>query len=191
MRQGRALGILALGLAAGLGLSACSPLRQAVGLGKNPPDEFQVVSHAPLAMPPNYNLVAPDPGAARPQEQSSTAAAQTLLLANATTPAGGAPAVDTATDGEKALLAQAGAQNIDPNIRTQVDAEAQKERAQGDTVMEYLAFWRPAPLPGTVVDAQAEQQRLQQDAALGKPLSAGGPTPTVSRKPMAPLEGIF
>lgn len=191
MRQGRALRILVLGLAAGLGLSGCAPLRQAVGLGKNPPDEFQVVSHPPLAMPANYDLPTPNPGEARPQEATTTATAQTLLLANGTTPAGAAPAVDTVTDGEKALLAQAGVANIDPKIRAEVDAEAEKERAQGNTVMEYLAFWRPAPLPGTVVDPEAEQQRIQQDAALGKPASAGGPTPTVSRKPMAPLEGIF
>lgn len=191
MRHGMALRILVSGLLLGLSLSGCSSVRQAVGLGKNPPDEFQVVSHPPLAMPANYDLPTPDPGEARPQEATTTVTAQTLLLANATAPAGATPAVDTATDGEKALLAQAGAENSDPKIRAVVDAEAEKDAAQGHTVMEYLAFWRPAPLPGTVVDPEAEQQRIQQDAALGKPLSAGGPTPTVSRKPMAPLEGIF
>ena len=42
--------------------------REALGLTKRSPDEFQVVSNAPLSMPPDYNLRPPTPGAARPQE---------------------------------------------------------------------------------------------------------------------------
>jgi hypothetical protein len=53
-----------------------------------------------------------------------------------------------------------------------------------------ILFWQTPPPPGTVVDAKAEQQRLQENAALGKPLTQG-PTPVIVRRKRAMLEGIF
>ena len=183
-------GALFVILAVGMGVSGCDATRQALGLGKSAPDEFQVVSHAPLTMPPNYNLLPPQPGAPRPQELSAAATAETTLLANssngALTTAGG-----SSSPGEQALLTQAGAEKIDPNIRTTVNQEAADEREASTDLMERLIFWRPTPKPGTVLDPQKEQQRLQQDAALGQPPTAGGPTPTIVRKKQALLEGIF
>jgi hypothetical protein len=183
-------GGLFLILAVGLGVSGCEATRQALGLGKMPPDEFEVVTHAPLSMPANYELVPPQPGAPRPQEQSAQTAAETTLLSNSS---GGTIAADPggASPGEQALLSQAGADKADPRIREAVDKEAADEREASTDLLENLAFWRPTPQPGTVLDPQKEQQRLQQDAALGQPPSAGGPTPTVVHKKKALLEGIF
>ena len=56
---------LLLVAAAACALSACESAKQAIGLGKNPPDEFQVVAQAPLTMPPDFNLPTPTPGAPR------------------------------------------------------------------------------------------------------------------------------
>ena len=53
-----------------------------------------------------------------------------------------------------------------------------------------FSFWQTPPPPGTVVDAKAEQQRLQENAALGKPLTQGA-TPVIVRRKRAMLEGIF
>ncbi len=54
--------------AAGLLLAAagCSGAKEALGLVQDPPDEFRVVSRAPLAIPPDFTLRPPRPGEARP-----------------------------------------------------------------------------------------------------------------------------
>jgi hypothetical protein len=183
-------GPLFLILAVGVGVGGCDATRQALGLGKTAPDEFEVVSHAPLTMPPSYVLVPPQPGAPRPQELSAAATAETTLLANSSS---GALTSDSGnvSPGEQAILSEAGAAKADPNIRAAVNQDAADEREASTDFMEKLIFWRPTPQPGTVLDPQKEQQRLQQDAALGQPPSAGGPTPTIVRKKQALLEGIF
>ena len=74
------LSTLLLVAAAGCGLSGCTFLSDAVGLGKHPPDEFQVVTHPPLEMPPNTDLAPPKPGAPRPQEESAAQLAEARRL---------------------------------------------------------------------------------------------------------------
>ncbi len=181
---------LLLVAAAACALSACESAKQAIGLGKNPPDEFQVVAQAPLSMPSDFNLPTPTPGAPRPQEGSPELNAQNALLAN-TAAAGTAAATDTTqTSGEQALLQTAGAGTPDPNIRNLVNQEAADETAASQGLLDKLAFWREPEPAGTIVDPQGEQQRLQQNAALGQPVTAGA-TPTIKRKKKALLEGIF
>src|SRR5215468_8480466 len=107
--------------AAMLSLSGCgNQIRQALGMTKHSPDEFLTVAHAPLTLPPDYNLRPPAPGAPRPQEGTASQQAQTALYANnggsALTTAG---PFDVATGpaqstGEVALLQNAGAAGIDP-----------------------------------------------------------------------------
>ena len=52
---------------ASLTLSGCSDARRALGYDKSAPDEFAVVSRAPLSQPPDLTLRPPTPGAVRPQ----------------------------------------------------------------------------------------------------------------------------
>jgi hypothetical protein len=181
---------LLLVAAAGMALSACDAAKQAIGLGKNPPDEFQVVSQAPLSMPPDFNLPTPAPGAPRPQEGSPEVTAQNALLAN-TSAAGTAVTPDASqSSGEQALLQTAGAATPDPNIRTTVNQEAAAETEASQGLLDRLIFWHTPEPAGTIVDPQAEQQRLQQNAALGQPITTGA-TPTIKRRKKALLEGIF
>ena len=56
--------------AVALAMGACGNIRGQLGLDKQPPDEFRIVSRPPLSMPPDYALRPPQPGAARPQEAS-------------------------------------------------------------------------------------------------------------------------
>ena len=53
-----------------LGVSGCESTRETFGLNKQAPDEFQVVSRAPLSLPPDFTLRVPEPGASRPQHQA-------------------------------------------------------------------------------------------------------------------------
>jgi hypothetical protein len=192
------LPVLLLVAAAGLGLSGCSATMNALGMGKHPPDEFVVVTHPPLQLPANYDLVPPQPGAPRPQEESAAQLAEAAVVGTGAQAEGTDTASTTqtlpsgpATAGEEAFLQNAGVAKADPKIRQLVDSEAQAESdAIKDNLYNKILFWQTPPLPGTVVDAKAEQQRLQENAALGKPLTQG-PTPVIVRRKRAMLEGIF
>ena len=50
--------------------------------GKEAPDEFAVLTKAPLVIPPDYNLMPPKPGAAPTNQTDPVDAAQTALFGN-------------------------------------------------------------------------------------------------------------
>src|ERR1700686_4175439 len=63
-------------------LAGCgdSTLSRTFGLVRDTPDEFTVVTRAPLSMPPDFALRPPQPGAPRPQELSDRAQAESALV---------------------------------------------------------------------------------------------------------------
>jgi hypothetical protein len=182
----------------GMGLGGCSDTRKALGIDKAPPDEFAVVSGAPLTMPPDFNLRPPrSPSDKPPSETAAQAGRQTVFrVSDAKTPAVTA-SVRTGTNGatlspgEQALIAKAGAAGADPSIRQQVDKDtAQINQDNSGGFVDSLLFWREPPPPGEAVDPSREAQRLRENAALGKPASVGD-TPQIQRTQRAWLEGIF
>lgn len=67
-------------------LSACSAVRDTLGLEpQNGPDEFDVATAPPLAIPPDFNLRPPQPGAPRPQAVNPQTTAKELLTGNGQT----------------------------------------------------------------------------------------------------------
>jgi|SRR5215470_1336015 len=175
-----------------LALSGCGgQVRQALGMTKQSPDEFQVVAHAPLTMPPDSNLRPPEPGAPRPQEGTAAEQAQTALgvtpaLAQDPSNAAGG----SQSSGEVALLQNAGATGINPGIRQQIDAETAAQVERDQTLIERLVFWHTPEPYGTVVDPVAESKRLQENQAQGKPVTEGE-TPIITVRRKGVLEGIF
>lgn len=191
-QHGRSAAAVAVGVAVLLALpllGGCSQTRQALGLTKQAPDEFQVVARAPLSLPPDYNLLPPAPGAPRPQEGTASDQAKTAVFGYQ--PAGAlADAPAGSSQGEAALLQSAGATGVDPNIRLLVDRETSSLIEQDKKFIDNLIFWREPTPPGEVIDPVAEQQRLQENAALGKPATEGE-TPIIERRERGILEGIF
>src|SRR6478672_5890781 len=105
--RARLAGISALVVTSGL-LAGCNSFREATGANKDAPDEFAVVTKAPLIIPPDFNLKPPRPGAPPANQLSSTDAAQAALYN--TDPASTAASIPgDASQGEKLLLAYAGA----------------------------------------------------------------------------------
>ena len=91
-------------------LGGCSAFENLGGGKKVSPDEFKIVSHSPLTMPPNAELRPPRPGEPRPQEVTPADQAKEALspaLAGRTqqrvTGAGGGPP-PPATGSEQALV---------------------------------------------------------------------------------------
>ena len=71
-------GLLAAGLV--LALGGCEETRRVLGYDKSTPDEFRIVSRAPLSLPPDYNLRPPQPGAVRPQDGTTRESARNSAL---------------------------------------------------------------------------------------------------------------
>src|SRR5690349_15134178 len=84
-------------------LAGCNTIREAAGNSKEPPDEFAVLTKAPLIIPPDYNLRPPKPGAAATNQSEPTETAQQSLFgADTATIARAMPGNMSA--GEKMLL---------------------------------------------------------------------------------------
>jgi hypothetical protein len=186
-RPGR-LALPALMLAAGLAMSGCGDTRKAMGFDKSTPDEFRIVNRAPLSLPPDYALRPPQPGAGRPQEQTVPEQARQVLLGASGQPRPAAP--PGASAGEAALLAKVGTTRSDPRIREMVDRDSVAVADADRTFLDRIVFWKKPDPPGTVVDPQAEAQRLRENQALGRPVTDGD-TPIIRRRKKGALEGIF
>lgn len=167
-------------LTAGAIISGCD----ALGGQRTGPDEFAVVTRAPLSLPPDYGLRPPRPGAERPNETSPRTEAQQKLLKNLGNRTGRAKNLtpDTKgkfTNGEAALLKRAEALDVDPEIRYLVERESGRI-SEDDSLVDTLVFWREKPKGQTLVDPKKEAERLRGNAALGKPPTEGT-TPIVEK----------
>ena len=173
-----------------LALSGCTEAKRALGYDKSPPDEFQVVSRAPLSMPPDFSLRPPTPGADRPQEGNVREQARRVLSGNPrqTTPI----STQGRTQGDVALLKKAGAEQIQPEIRVLVNKETQQLADADKSFTDKVVFWRKPDGPGygEQLDASKEAQRLRENQALGNSLS-NGDTPRIERHRRGILEGIW
>jgi len=186
------LGILGL---AALTLSGCVLFDAG---RRNGPDEFGVVTRAPLSQPPDYALRPPRTGAQRPNEVAPREEARNELLkvsarngdsryamasangANGRTGRNGAnnasPATAGLSQGEQALLREADALDVDPEIRVTIDRESGRVK-EDQGLVDKLVFWRGKDATGKVIDPKTESERLKRDAALGVP-----PTETTAKK---------
>ncbi len=164
-----------LGIAA-MSLAACGEMRQSLGLGRNPPDEFAVVDRPPLSMPPDYGLRPPRPGAPRPQAIEADQQAQAALFEKKGAAQGKAPSA-----AEKALLESSGAVKADPNIREVVNRESAQKTVASEHLVRQLLSWDSEKKPGTIVDAKAEAERLKNAKEKNEPLNAGA-TPVIEKQ---------
>ena len=176
-----------------LALSACAGVQKQLGLTKQSPDEFKVVSQAPLTLPPDFTLRPPEPGIPRPQVGTTSQQAKNAIFRLQQPEAGTLEPKIESDDRSLAVLSvleAAGAGQADPNIRRIIDAETLRLNAEDNDFLEALVFWRDPQAAGEIVDADEEAKRLRENAALGKSVT-DGETPTIERKRRAPLEGLF
>lgn len=174
---------LALVAVVAVGLGGCTSLKRAMGLEKVSPDEFAIVTKAPLVIPPDYNLRPPQPGAVRNQLEDPQVIAQNALFGPDATPV----ADGIVTAGEFALLDNTGAGEADPQIRTILTSEASSLTQKDRTFTDRLLFWQQgrSGYDRTVVDAAAESERIRTNEATGRPVTTGE-TPTITKD-----RGIF
>ncbi len=166
-----------------LAVSGCSEARKTFGFERTVPDEFAVVSRAPLTMPPDYALKPPRPGASRPQEMAMRNQAASTLL-------GSTPASSGERSGsEDVLLQKAGAGRADADIRQKVDRESALMTAASKSFVDDLLFWKKDRPQGTVVNPRQEADRLKSNRVEGKTVTEGD-TPMIIRK-KSTVESLF
>lgn len=186
-------------------LAACGDgsMRDTLGLNRDAPDEFTVVSRPALSVPPEFNLRPPQPGAP-PLGPSADETARGLILGK---PATNLPdinslteptvstavtpviASDAPTQGASALLKHAGADAADENIRSQLgtDAVTPVDNSHAKSLYEKLIG---ADKAQPVVDAKKEAERLRDNREAGKPLNEGE-VPVEETKPPSVIDRIF
>ena len=166
-------------------MSGCGATKRALGLEKTVPDEFAVAAPAPLAIPPDFNLRPPAPGADRPQQLSASQQARTALV-------GRARLQDYLnrglTPGEASLLAHAGADSVPPQIRDTLDKEVSSFAGEQKAFTDRLVYWREGG--AVAIDPAAEMKRLSENAAAGKKAN-DGPIPVIRKGGGGGFLGIF
>ena len=161
-------------------LTGCGASGSIFGYSRAGPDEFTVVQTAPLSLPPDATLRPPARGSERPQANSVQANSRSILLGDS---AAAASYSSPKTVGETALANRAVAYyGSRSDIRRLVDAESDRLAKEQESFVHTLVFWKDPEPPGTVLDADQEARRLQENAALGKPLNSATVPIIVRRK---------
>lgn len=154
-------------------LGGCSGVKDSLGITKDSPDEFTIIKRAPLEIPGDLVLPPPTPGAPRPQEQTANAQAKQAVFGQ------GSSAAAQTSQGEQGLLQRTQANQVDPNIRYTIDAEAAAiAEREKPVAQKLLGIVKDTPAPASVVDAKKEAERIKKNAAEGKPVTEGE-TPTL------------
>ncbi|WP_366657087.1 DUF3035 domain-containing protein [Fodinicurvata sp. EGI_FJ10296] len=171
----------------GSGLAACSAAENVFSFGQSSPDEFAVVSRAPLAVPPSYSLAPPRPGAPRPQEGTASDRARAAM--SGSDAGAGAVASTSGSAAEDMLLSRTGAAGVDDSVRDTVDRAAGSVDAD-ENFVQRLLFWQGGGSSERVVDPEEESARLDQARRAGRPLGDGD-VPTIERREGGILSGFF
>jgi hypothetical protein len=174
----RALRAAALVVVAAGALTGCDSLRSAAGMDKSAPDEFAVLTKAPLTIPPDYNLRPPRPGAVPTNQTEPTDAAQTALFgSDPATVASQLP--DNYSPSEKLLLANAGIQNADPAIRQHLSSDYKNMVGADESFTNDILFWeKPKADTGTPLNADEEARKLDSQKTGQAPAAGGQQVPS-------------
>ncbi|MCA8901752.1 MAG: DUF3035 domain-containing protein [Hyphomonas sp.] len=139
------ISLLALG-AALMTATACSS-----GTTARTPDEFRVVTKAPLTVPPDYSL--------RPPQAGGTIPAEVQAARDDTATAFGSTIGAGASASERALVASAGANAVSSLVRTEVDYDETKAIRKSKSIGDRVMFWRS--------DNEEDAASAAQDNATG------------------------
>lgn len=165
---------------AGMGLSACTQTTKALGLTKNAPNEFNILTKAPLVVPPEYNLRPPQIGTSNAENNYSQKSAREALIGD----------VDEAepTRGEVVLMSKAGVGRANQEIRLEIDGSNSVER-KSKSFSDQVLFWRDGKVikpDGSPVDPEIEARRVESMQA-----ATGGGEVTITKRPGGPkLPGL-
>ena len=163
-----------------MGLSGCGTASKALGVTRDAPNEFNILTKAPLVVPPEYNLRPPQTGVSSSENNYSQQAAREALLGD----------IDDAepTRGEVVLMSKAGVGRANQEIRAEIDGVNSVERKTSD-FSDQILFWRDGRVVtpnGAPLDPEIEAKRLQSIAKA----TGGGQVEITKRPGGAKLPGL-
>jgi hypothetical protein len=94
------------------------------------------------------------------------------------------------TRGEMAMVALAGGNQADPDIRRTIAEENQALADVEASLFTRIVAWRQPSTMGATIDAPAEAQRLRDNKIAGR-ASTEGDTPTVVNRRQSALQGLL
>ncbi len=154
-------------------LGGCDTFSSVFGLARTAPDEFAVVTQAPLVIPPEYKLRPPAPGTLRPQQLTPQADAQRALFERTL-------AEGTKSSIEQQVLTKAQVERANPEIKQVVARETTAVVPKDEGLVDQLMFWKsstPEKPQEVVVDPGQESKRLTEAQLIGAK-ATDGKTPT-------------
>ena len=171
------IGLTALGAVA---LGGCTQTTKALGITKNAPNEFNILTKAPLVVPPEYNLRPPELGTSSAENNYTQKAAREALIGD----------VDPAepTRGEIVLMSKAGVGNANQEIRLEIDGQNSVERKSA-AFSDRVLFWKDGRVinpDGSPLDNEIEAKRLESVRSA----TGGGEVEITKRPGGAKLPGL-
>ncbi len=140
-----------------LAMTGCTSATKALGLTKEAPNEFNILTKAPLVVPPEYNLKPPRVGESSAENNYSQKAARDALIGD----------IDETepTRGEIVLMAKAGVGRANQEIRLEIDGVNSVERKTEGFASRVL-FWKNGQIidengKPVELDAENEARRLE------------------------------
>ncbi len=174
-------------------LIGCSSARDIVGLGKQSPDEFEVVTRAPLSLPPDYGLRVPIPNISRTQEKSVRDSADDLISSRGSSSRqklSRRNRLGATSPAEDAILGRAQARSSDDSIRAKLSSDNKTISGTDKKLIDKIIFWQGAEKPGAILDPEKESKRIKDLKSDGKTI-ANGDVPVIERADWGLLDGLF
>jgi len=158
--------------ALGIAISGCSSTSKVLGLTKQSPNEFNILTKAPLVVPPEYNLRPPAEGVSSVENNYTQDAARKALIGD----------VDDAepTRGEIVLMTKAGVGRANQEIRLEVDGQNSVER-KTSSFSDRVLFWNNGsykPRGNVALNPETEAKRLESVNS-----ATGGGQVQIGRRP--------
>lgn len=160
----------------------CTSTSRALGITKDAPNEFNILTKAPLVVPPEYNLRPPRVGESSAENNYSQQAAREALVGD----------VDAAepSRGEIVLMTKAGVGRANQEIRVEIDGQNSVER-KTEGLASRILFWQNGQIvdeKGVIIplDPEAEAERMRSINA-----ATGGGQVEITKRPGGPkLPGL-
>ena len=159
-------------IAASVSMTACASATKRLGLTTTAPNEFNILTKAPLVVPPEYNLLPPRIGESSSENNYTQEAARKALIGD----------IDPTepTRGEIVLMTKAGVGRANQEVRIEIDGENSVER-KTDSFTDRVLFWQNGSArsaDGSPLDPDVEARRIQSMKN-----ATGGGEVTITRKP--------
>lgn len=168
-------------------ITACSgSLRDGLGLRKDAPDEFKVISSAPLNVPPSFYLRPPSDKAEIKSTESHASEAKNILFSDKRI-----ASHKNLSSGEKGLLVLTGYQaKADIRELIKQDNTPVIEEKKTNKLLQEIGFYKSEKDATSVVHAKKERERIIENKKNGESVITGE-TPTVQKNEGGIFNKIF